>query len=94
MDPILYLRIAHSVLTLYMMLILLRWFGPAMGMDFVSGRWVWVARLTDPLITRLRKVLPNMGPIDFGPLAALVVVWFVRILSNRILEDMAMKASS
>lgn len=91
MDLSLYMRIAHSVLTLYMLLILLSWFGPAMGMDFTKGRWVWVARLTYPLITRLRKVLPNMGPIDFGPLAALVLVWFVRILSIRILEDMAMR---
>lgn len=88
-----YLRIAHSVLTLYMMLILLRWFGPWMGLEVTAGRLVWVGRLTDPLITRLRKVLPHMGPMDFGPLAALVLVWFVRILSGRILEDMALQAS-
>ena len=89
----LYLRIAHSLLTLYMMLILLRWFGPWMGLEVTAGRLVWVGRLTDPLITRLRKVLPHMGPMDFGPLAALVLVWFVRILSGRILEDMALQAS-
>ena len=88
-----YLRIAHSLLTLYMMLILLRWFGPWMGLEVTAGRLVWVGRLTDPLITRLRKVLPHMGPMDFGPLAALVLVWFVRILSGRILEDMALQAS-
>ena len=89
----LYLRIAHSVLTLYMMLILLRWFGPWMSIEVTAGRLAWVARLTDPLITRLRKVLPHMGPMDFGPLAALVLVWFVRILSVRILEDVARQAS-
>ena len=89
----LYLRIAHSLLTLYMMLILLRWFGPWMSLEVTAGRLVWVGRLTDPLITRLRKVLPHMGPMDFGPLAALVLVWFVRILSGRILEDMALQAS-
>ena len=89
----LYLRIAHSVLTLYMMLILLRWFGPWMNLEVTAGRLAWVARLTDPLITRLRKVLPHMGPMDFGPLAALVLVWFVRILSVRILEDVARQAS-
>lgn len=89
----LYLRIAHSVLTLYMMLILLRWFGPWMSLEVTAGRLAWVGRLTDPLITRLRKVLPHMGPVDFGPLAALVLIWFVRILSVRILEDMARQAS-
>ncbi len=89
----LYLRITHSLLTLYMMLILLRWFGPMMSLEVTAGRLAWVGRLTDPLITRLRKVLPNMGPVDFGPLAALVLVWFIRILSVRIIEDMAFQAN-
>ncbi len=93
MDPYVYVRIAYSVLTLYMMLILLRWFGPWLGLEVTAGRLAWVARLTDPLITRLRKVLPHMGPVDFGPLAALVLVWFVRILSVRILDEMANQAS-
>lgn len=89
----LYLRIAHSILTLYMMLILLRWFGPWLSLDVTGGRLGWVGRLTDPLITRLRRVLPQMGPVDFGPIAALVLVWFVRILSLRFLEEMAIQAS-
>ncbi len=89
----LYLRIAHSILTLYMMLILLRWFGPWLSLDVTGGRLKWVSLLTDPLITRLRRVLPKMGPVDFGPIAALVIVWFVRILSVRILENMAHQAS-
>ena len=89
----LYVRIAYSVLTLYMMLILMRWIGPRLSMDVTSGRLAWIARLTDPLITRLRRVLPHMGPIDFGPIAALVLVWFVRILSVRFLENMAMQAT-
>ena len=89
----LYVRITHSVLTLYMMLILLRWFGPWMSLEMTAGRLAWVGRLTDPLITRLRKVIPHMGPVDFAPLAARVLIWFVRILSVRILEDIALQAS-
>ncbi len=89
----LYLRITHSILTLYMMLILLRWFGPWLSLEVTAGRLAWVARLTDPLITRLRRVLPNMGPVDFGPIAALVLVWLVRILSVGFLTDLADKAS-
>ncbi len=89
----LYMRITYSLLTIYMMLILLRWFGPWVSLEVTAGRLAWVGWLTDPLITRLRKVLPNMGPVDFGPPAALVLVWFVRILSVTILTDMAAKAS-
>ena len=87
------MRIAYSVLTLYMILILLRWIGPRMTMDVTSGRLAWISLLTDPLITRLRRVLPHMGPIDFGPIAALVLVWFVRMLSVRFLENLAMRAT-
>lgn len=87
----LYFRIIYSALTLYMMLILLRWFGPWLTLDVERGRLGWISRVTDPLITRLRRVLPHMGPVDFGPIAALVLVWFVRILSLRILQDMAVQ---
>ncbi len=72
-----------------MILILLRWLGSWFSFDTEYGRWAWIARLTDPLINKLRQVLPNMGPVDFGPLAALFIVWFVRIVSVGILVDMA-----
>jgi len=71
-------RGAYSVLSLYMLLILLRWIGPRIELDFHRGRLRWVCSLTDPLIRFFRRVLPPMGPVDFGPLAALLAVWFVR----------------
>lgn len=73
-------RAVYSGLTLYMMLILLRWLGGWFGLDTDFGRWRWIARATDPLIDRLRRVLPNLGPVDFGPIAALLLIWFVRTL--------------
>lgn len=86
-------RIVHSGLSLYMILILLRWLGSWFGFDPEFGRWRWIARLTDPLINKFRQILPNMGPVDFGPFAALFVVWFVRVVSVGILVDMASRAS-
>lgn len=71
----------YNLLTLYMLLILLRWFGPLLGLEVTEGRFRWIGRCTDPLIGRMRKVLPSMGPIDFGPIAALVAVWLVREIS-------------
>ncbi len=70
-------------LTLYMMAILLRWTGAWLELN--EGSW-WmrlVARMTDPLVRGMRRVLPPMGPFDWGPLAALVVVWLVRIVVAR-----------
>ena len=84
----------HSLLTIYMILILLRWFGPRLSLQTDAGRLRWIALLTDPLIGQLRKLLPSMGPVDFGPIAALFVVWMVRALSIPVLYDMAMKAQN
>ena len=81
------LRAAYSLGTLYMMLILIRWIGPAIGLDMTGGRMAWVSKLTDPLITRLRKVLPSMGPADFAPVASLLLVWLLRELSVNIITS-------
>ena len=73
--------VAHavfSILTLYMMLILLRWFGPWLEVNTDAGRLAWVGRITEPLIQRMRRLLPHMGPVDFGPLATLFLIWVVR----------------
>ena len=74
-------RAVYSGLTLYMLLILLRWVAPWLQLDLHSRRLRWMFQLTDPLIDALRRVLPPMGPMDFGPIAALFVVWIVRTLS-------------
>ncbi|MFP4501476.1 MAG: YggT family protein [Candidatus Hydrogenedentota bacterium] len=71
---------AGVLLTLYMMAILLRWFGTWLELD--EGAW-WmrlIAQITDPLITAIRRLLPPMGPVDWGPMGALIVVWLVRIV--------------
>jgi YggT family protein len=80
---ILPLRVIYVVLTLYMMLIIVRWLGGWLGLEVEFGRMRWVAKTTDPLINWLRKRLPHMGPVDFGPLAALLLVWLVRVLVTR-----------
>lgn len=73
-------RVLYAGLTLYMMLIILRWLGGWLGLEVEFGRLRWIGRLTDPLINRLRAILPSMGPLDFGPIAALLLVWLVRVL--------------
>jgi YggT family protein len=74
-------RAIADLLTLYMMLILLRWLAPWLQMSLDHPRIRWVCRLTDPLIGLMRRFLPPMGPLDFGPIAALFVVWVIRILA-------------
>ena len=67
-------------LTLYMLAILARWAGPWLEIN-TSAPWMRIiARITDPLIQLMRRLLPHMGPVDWSPVAALVAVWLVRIL--------------
>jgi len=69
-----------SVLTLYMMALLLRWTAPFLEVDLRAPRLRWLPRLTDPLINAMRRMLPAMGPMDWGPVAAVVFVWIVRLV--------------
>jgi len=87
-------RGAHDLLTLYMMLILLRWVSPWLELDVQSPRLRWICTLTDPLINALRRALPPMGPMDFGPLAAVFVVWVVRALSVGLLASVLAGAAT
>ncbi len=73
-------RVLYAALTLYKIAIILRWLGGWLELEVEFGRLRPIARITDPLINRLRNILPVMGPFDFGPIAALVLVWVVRML--------------
>jgi len=67
-------------LTLYMMALLLRWTAPWLELDLRAGYLRWLPRITDPLINLMRRLLPPMGPMDWGPIAALAAVWILRLI--------------
>lgn len=46
----------------------------------VSQIWYGVNRLLDPVYSRIRSVLPQMGGLDLAPLIALVAVYALRII--------------
>jgi YggT family protein len=69
-----------SLCTLYMMAILLRWLGRFLEIDLDTPRLRWIARITDPLIGLFRRILPDMGPFDWSPVAALLSVFILRLL--------------
>jgi len=86
------IRATYSVLTLYMMMILFCWLAGWLQVSLSDRRLRWMCRLTDPLINHIRKVLPPMGPIDFGPIAALFAVWIVRTISVELLTRITLKS--
>jgi len=72
--------IVGNGITLYMLAILLCWTAPWLELDLRHGRLRFVGRLCEPVLERLRKVLPVLGPMDWAPPVALMVLWIIRIL--------------
>mgnify|MGYP005864054131 CR=1 FL=1 len=80
-DYVIIVRIAYSAFTLYMLLILLRWLGPYLELDFYSVRLRWIASVVDPFVRVIRRRVPPLGPMDAGPIIALLVIWILRELT-------------
>ena len=36
-------------------------------------------RLTDPLLNRIRRFLPNLGSLDISPIILLLLIWFIEM---------------
>ena len=36
-------------------------------------------RLTDPILNRIRRFLPNLGSLDISPIILLLLIWFVEM---------------
>ena len=35
-------------------------------------------RLTDPILNKIRRFLPNLGTLDISPVILLVLIWFLQ----------------
>jgi YggT family protein len=36
-------------------------------------------QLTDPLLNKIRRFLPNLGSLDISPIVLLLLIWFVEM---------------
>ena len=36
-------------------------------------------RLTDPILNKIRRVLPNLGSLDISPIILLLLIWFIEM---------------
>ncbi len=72
--------VIYCGLTLYMMVLLIRWLGPWLELEFNGPYMRIVPLLSDPLIRFMKRLLPPMGPMDFSPLAAVMGVFILRLI--------------
>lgn len=48
--------------------------------QFVGQVWYTLERILDPLYSRIRRFMPDLGGIDLSPIVALVGIEILRIL--------------
>ena len=36
-------------------------------------------KLTDPILNRIRRFLPNLGSLDISPIVLLLLIWFIEM---------------
>lgn len=80
-------KIADIVLTLYLYIIIARailsWVNPDPYNPIVS----FLYRVTEPVMARVRRVLPDMGGIDLTPMLIMLAIFFVqRFAINSVYE--------
>src|SRR4029077_16151541 len=46
----------------------------------------WLRRIVDPILRPFRRILPAFGGIDFSPLLAILVIFFVARLLQSVLD--------
>jgi len=56
---------------------------------FVRAIYVALERITDPLYRPIRKVLPDLGGIDFSPIVLLILIRVVMILLGGAYSDVS-----
>ena len=49
------------------------------GNRFVYAILELTYRLTDPILVRIRRFLPNLGSLDISPIILLLLIWFVEM---------------
>ncbi|GAM10626.1 putative protein [Geobacter sp. OR-1] len=70
--------IADTILTIYMYVLIARailsWVNPDPYNPIVN----FLYRATEPLLQRVRRVLPNTGGLDLSPLMILLAIFFIQ----------------
>ena len=45
-------------------------------------------RLTDPILNKIRRFIPNLGSLDISPIILLLLIWFTEMCMNLYIAPM------
>lgn len=79
------------VLLLYIVLVLVRVVISFVGADSYHPIVPLVMQLTEPVMKPFRRLIPNVGGLDFSPMVVLLVITLARVLVAKPLLDLGLR---
>ena len=79
------------VLLLYIVLVLVRVVLGFVGADSHHPVVPLVMQLTEPVLRPFRRLIPNVGGLDFSPMIVLLVITLARVLIAKPLLDLGLR---
>lgn len=83
------LRIINIVFTLYSFAIIARSLLPWFRVDPYHPAVQFLIQITEPLLAPIRRSIPTVGGLDFSPMVALLILWFIEQLLRTLLLSFA-----
>ncbi|MBE9471711.1 MAG: YggT family protein [Chloroflexi bacterium] len=77
---VLLLRFVNIVFTLYSLAFIARALLPWFRISYYHPAMQFLIRVTEPVLVPLRRYIPPVGGVDFTPMVALLILWFVEQL--------------
>ncbi len=79
------LRTINLAFTLYSFAIIARSLLPWFRVDPYHPAVQFLIQITEPLLAPIRRSIPLMGGLDFSPMVALLILWFLEQLLRTLL---------
>jgi YggT family protein len=80
-----FLRLLNIAFTLYEFAIVARALLPWFRISPYHPVMRFLIQITEPLLAPIRRNLPTVGGLDFSPMVALLILWAVEMLLQRML---------
>jgi YggT family protein len=83
------LRLIDIAFTLYSFAIIARSLLPWFRVDPYHPAVQFLIQITEPLLAPIRRSIPLIGGLDFSPMVALLILWFIEQLLRNLLVSLA-----
>jgi YggT family protein len=83
------LRIINLAFTIYSFAIIARSLLPWFRVDPYHPVVQFLIQITEPLLAPIRRSIPTIGGLDFSPMVALLILWFIEQLLRTLIISLA-----